>query len=43
MRRDKLWNWYKTMKDHAVYQAIVVQKSVVKKIHFAKRKLEWNL
>ena len=43
-KKRRLWNWYKTTKDHAEYQAYLsVQKSVAKTIRSAKRNLERKL
>ena len=43
-KKRRMWNWYKTTKDHAEYRAYQhVQKSVVKTIRIAKRNLERKL
>ena len=43
-KKRRLWNWYKTTKDYAEYQAYLeVQKAVAKVIRAAKRKFERKL
>ena len=43
-KKRRLWNWYKTTKDHTEYQAYLsVQKSVAKIIRAAKKKFERKL
>ena len=43
-KKRRMWNWYKTTKDYAEYQAYRnVQKSVAKTIRSAKKKLERKL
>lgn len=43
-KKRRLWNWYKTTKDHAEYEAYLdVQKTVAKVIRSAKKKFERKL